>query len=256
MTTGPLRVLEHDAVVYRRTWRGSMLVSFISPLLFLAAMGVGLGNLVHNGTGTVEGVSYVRFLAPGLMAAAAMQTAVVEMTYPIMGKVHWQRIYEAMLATPLAVRDLLIGEVAWLTIRLTMVATVFFVVMVAFGTVRAPLALVAIPAAVLTGLAFGAPVLAFSATQTRDSGFAALNRFIVLPLFLLSGPFFPIEQLPRLLESVAWVAPLAHGVALTRGAVLGTLGAGSALVHVIVLGAYAVSGVVVARGTLTRRLIT
>ena len=99
-------------------------------------------------------------------------------------------------------------------------------------------------------------MLAFSATQTRDSGFAALNRFIVLPLFLLSGPFFPIEQLPRLLESVAWVAPLAHGVALTRGAVLGTLGAGSALVHVIVLGAYAVSGVVVARGTLTRRLIT
>jgi lipooligosaccharide transport system permease protein len=210
VTSAPLRVLEHDLAVYRRTWRGSILVSFISPVLFLAAMGVGLGNLVRNGAGTVDGVSYVRFLAPGLLAATAMQTAVIETTYPIMGKLHWQRIYEAMLATPLAVTDLLIGEIAWLTLRLITVASVFFVVMTVFGTVHTPSAPAAIPATVLTGLAFGTPVLAFSATQTRDSGFAALNRFLVLPLFLLSGPFFPIEQLPRLLEAVAWAFPLAH----------------------------------------------
>jgi lipooligosaccharide transport system permease protein len=254
--TGATHVLEYDLAVYRRTWRGSILVSFVSPVLFLAAMGVGLGGLVHSGAGTVEGVSYLDFLAPGLMAATAMQTASVETTFPIMGKVHWMRTYEAMLATPLAVRDLLAGEVTWLLIRLTTVAVVFFSVMALFGVVTSPEALLAIPAAVLTGLAFGLPILAYSATQRNTVGFAAIERFIILPLFLLSGPFFPIDQLPQALQVVAWLAPLAHGVALTRGAVLGTLSSEATALHIAVLAAYAIAGSLAARVTLRRRLVT
>lgn len=253
--SGAARVVEYNLAVYRRVWRGSVLVSFISPLFFLAAMGVGLGDLVRKGSGNVQGVSYLRFLAPGLMAASAMQTALFETTYPIIGKVYWQRIYDAMLATPLTVRDLHIGEIAWLAMRFTIVATLSFVVMALFGVVTSPLALLAIPATVLTGLAFGVPILAFSATQSNDAGFAPLQRFIVMPLFLLSGPFFPIEQLPGVFQAVAWVFPLAHGVALTRGVVLSTLGVGAAALHTAVLLAYVVAGTVAARQTLRRRLV-
>ncbi|HEY6380039.1 MAG TPA: ABC transporter permease [Candidatus Dormibacteraeota bacterium] len=254
--TGSAHVVEYDLLVYRHSWRGSMLVSFISPVLFLAAMGVGLGSLVKSGVGTVDGVSYLNFLAPGLMAATAMQTASVETTFPIMAKVFWMRTYEAMLATPLTVRDLLVGDVAWLLMRLVMVAAVYFVVMLLFGVVTAPGALLAIPAAVLTGLAFGAPILAYSATQKNTVGFAAIERFIILPLFMLSGTFFPIDQLPRVLQGVAWLAPLANGVALTRGAVLGTLSSEATAAHVAVLTVYAIAGIVAARVTLRRRLVT
>jgi lipooligosaccharide transport system permease protein len=253
--TGALHVVEYDAIAYRRTWRGSLLVSFISPLLFLAAMGVGLGDLVNRGSGGVAGVSYLHFLAPGLLAATAMQTATAEMTFPIMGKVHWLRIYEAMLATPLTVRDVLVGEVVWLSVRLAAVATIFFCVMAMFGVVTTPLALLAIPVGTVTGLAFGVPIMAFSATRHNDSGFAALQRFVIMPLFLLSGAFFPIDQLPRALEVVAWMAPLAHAVAVTRGAVLGSLGGWTTVGHVVVLAAYIAAGLVAARWALTRRLV-
>jgi lipooligosaccharide transport system permease protein len=253
---GAAHVLEYDLLVYRRTWRGSVLVSFVSPVLFLAAMGLGLGGLVRSGVGTLDGVSYLDFLAPGLMAATAMQTASIETTFPIVGKVIWMRTYEGMLATPLAVRDLLAGEAAWLVIRLTTVAVVFFAVMLLFGVVTGPGALLPIPAAVLTGLAFGLPILAYSATQRNTVGFAALERFIILPLFLLGGAFFPIDRLPPFLQAVAWLAPLAHGVALTRGAVLGTLGSEAAAFHVAVLAAYAIAGALAARVTLRRRLVT
>ena len=116
------RVLEHNLMVYRRVWHGSVLGSLISPVLFLAAMGIGLGGYVNRGgAGALGGVSYLAFLAPGLLAAQAMQTAAFETTYPIMGKIVWDKLYDAMLATPLTVRDLLAGELEWLVVRLTIV---------------------------------------------------------------------------------------------------------------------------------------
>lgn len=253
--TVSLSVLEHNALTYRRTWRGSVLVSFISPVFFLTAMGLGLGSLVNRGAGGIGGVPYRDFLAPGLLVAAAMQTAAIEMTYPIMAKVYWQRTYEAMLATPLRVRDLLVGEVSWISVRLAMVATLFFMVMGAFGTIHSAWALLALPAAVLTGLAFAAPILAYSATQTRDSGFSVIQRFIVNPLFLFAGTFFPIERLPLVLQVVANVSPLYHGIQLARGLSLGTLRPAAALLHLAVLAAYILAGVAAAAITLQRRLV-
>ena len=203
--TGALRFLEHHAVLYRRTWKGTIFVSFVSPLLFLAAMGLGLGSLISSGpVRTVDGVSYLAFLAPGLLAATTMQTAYVETTYPIIAKIQWLRTYDGMLATPLTIGNVVAGEISWLAFRLTMVATIFFLVMILFGTIHAALAPLAILVAILTGLAFGAPILAFTATQKTDNAFSVIGRFIITPLFLLGGAFFPIHQLPLVLQGIAW----------------------------------------------------
>ncbi|HEY4871586.1 MAG TPA: ABC transporter permease [Candidatus Dormibacteraeota bacterium] len=253
--TGALRVLEHHLTVYRRTWKGSLFMSFVSPVLFLAAMGLGLGSLISRGpVRTVDGVSYLIFIAPGLLAASAMQSAYVETTYPIMARIQWMRTYEGMLATPIAVLDVLVGEFGWLTFRLALGSSAFFLVMLLFGTIHSVLALLAILAAVLTGLAFAAPILAWTATRRTDQSFALIGRFLITPLFLVGGVFFPLHQLPQLLQGIAWLTPLAHGVALARSLSLGVL-APSAAIHLTVLLVYAAIGIVAARITLRKRLI-
>ncbi len=255
IATGAVRVVEHNALVFSRLWRGSIMVSFFTPLFFLASMGLGLGSLVNRGSGGVGGVPYINFLAPGLLAATTMQAAAFECMYPILGKILWDRIYDAMLATPLAVRDLLAGEVAWVTLRLLMVASIFWCVMAGFGVARTPESLLVIPAAVLNGLAFATPLLAFTATQRSDNAFSTIFRFVITPLYLLGGAFFPISKLPVALQAVAWATPLAHGVELCRGLVLGNLVARNALLHVTVLLAYTIVGVAFARPLLTKRLV-
>jgi lipooligosaccharide transport system permease protein len=253
--SGTLRVLEHNLMIYRRTWKGSIFVSFISPVLFLGAMGFGLGSLIARGPSrTVDGVPYLAFLAPALLAATAMQSAWVEATYPVLTRIQWLRTYEGMLATPLGVLDVLAGEFTWLALRLALGSCAFFLVMVLFGTVHSALALLAIVVAVLTGLAFAAPILAFTATQRKDTGFPFIGRFVITPLFLLGGVFFPIHQLPQLVQGIAWLTPLAHGVALARGLSVGQTPP-SAGIHLAVLLAYTVIGIVAARVTLQRRLV-
>jgi lipooligosaccharide transport system permease protein len=218
---GAGRVLQRNLLVYRRTWRGSLFGSFMTPLLYLTAMGIGLGTLMANGaSGMLGGVSYVAFLGPGILASSCMQSASFESTYPIVGKIMWRKNYEAILATPIQVHHLLLGELSWIAFRMMTMSSVFLVVLTLFGIPRSPLALLAIPAAMLTGLAFAAPIMAFSATRTNDSGFAALFRFVINPLFLFSGTFFPVSQLPGAVEGIAAATPLYHGVALVRGAVL------------------------------------
>jgi lipooligosaccharide transport system permease protein len=174
--------------------------------------------------------------------------------YPILAKILWDRIYDAMLATPLTVRDVLIGEVAWVTLRLLMVAAIFWVVMALFGVAHTPESLLVIPAATLNGLAFATPIMAFTATQRTDNAFSTIFRFVITPLFLLGGAFFPISKLPLVLQAVAWASPLAHGVELCRGLVLANLDAGGAVLHVAVLLAYTIAGVAFARPLLIKRL--
>lgn len=254
--TGALRVLEHNLIVYRRTWKGSVFMSFVSPILFLAAMGFGLGGLISRGpVRTVDGLSYLVFLAPGLLVATVMQSGYVETTYPIMARIQWERTYEGMLATPLRVFDVLAGEFGWLAFRLGLTSVAFFLVMLVFGTVHSALALLAIVVAVLTGLAFAAPILAWTATRRTDSSFALIGRFLITPLFLLGGVFFPIHQLPQLVQGIAWLTPLAHGVALARGLSAGVLPS-YAGIHLVVLLVYAAAGIVAARITLQRRLVS
>lgn len=250
-----LRVFEHNFLVYRRSWRGSVMVSFISPLLFLTAMGIGLGSLVNRGGGGVAGLPYLDFLAPGLLATTAMQTATIEATYPIMAKVYWEKTYEGMLATPIRVRDLLAGEMLWIMARLLLVELLFFAVMLIFRIPRSLESALSIIAAVLTGLAFATPILAFSAAQKNASGFAVLQRFVIMPLFLFGGAFFPLSRLPGPLQAVAWLTPISHGVQLTRGLTVGHLDAGATETDLAVVLVYLVGGLVAATFTLRRRLV-
>jgi lipooligosaccharide transport system permease protein len=249
------RVVEHNALVFRRLWRGSLTVSFFTPLFFLASMGLGLGGLVNRSSGGVGGVPYIDFLAPGLLAAVSMQTAAFECTYPLLGKIQWDHIYDAMLATPLVVRDLLIGEIAWVGLRLLLVASIFWIVMAVFGVAHTPESLLAIPAATLSGLAFATPLIAFTSTQKNDGVMGTIFRIVITPLFLFGGAFFPISRLPGVLQAVAWATPLAHGVALSRGLVLGNLVTRDGVLHVVVLLAYTIAGALIARPLLVRRLV-
>lgn len=252
---GAARVLQRNLLVYRRTWRGSVFGSFLTPLLYLTAMGIGLGSLIASGGNTVlGGVDYLHFLGPGILASSCMQTASFESTYPIMGKISWRRNYEAILATPLQVHHLLIGELSWIAFRMLMMSSAFLFVLTVFGIPRSPMALLAIPAAMLTGLAFAAPIIAFAATRHNDSGFAALFRFVVNPLFLFSGTFFPVSQLPDAIEWVAAATPLYHGVALVRGAVLDTMPATWPL-HLAYLLVFLGVTAVIAERLLRRRLV-
>jgi lipooligosaccharide transport system permease protein len=240
---------------YRRTWRGSIYSSVLSPLLYLGAMGVGLGTLVDaHGTASLGGLSYLAFLAPGLLAAAAMQAAVEESTYPVLGSVKWRRTYYAATASPLRPADLFHGHLLFTTMRLAMNSAIFLAVMAAFGTVASPWALAALPAAVLTGLAFAAPIEAWAITVTKDTSFALIFRFGLIPLFLFSGTFFPVTQLPAWLRPLAYATPLWHGVALCRSLTLGTATLGGSLAHVAYLAALVVVSVAVGDRTYRRRL--
>ena len=251
-----LRAYQYNLLSYKRTWRGSLTTTFLYPVLYLAAMGVGLGQLIDHGSKhAVEGVAYVWFLAPGLLAGTAMQIGANESTFPVMAGIKWLKTYLAMLATPLEVTDVLYGHFLWITTRVTMASAAFLGVMAAFHAVPSWWALAAFPAAVLTGAAFAAPVMAFSATRETDQSFIVLYRFGVVPLFLFSGTFFPISELPGWLQVAARFTPLYQGVSLCRGFVLGRPGGWDAVGHFAYLVAMLVAGVLAARVTYRRRLV-
>jgi len=255
--TVALRVYEHRALQYRRTFRASLFSSFGTPVLFLTAMGLGLGVYVDRTPDAVlGGLGYLQFLAPGLLASTVMQSGSFEATFPILGGLQWNRIFHAMYATPIPGRDVALGNMAWIATRLTLIATVFAAVIVVYGATESVLIVLAVPVAVLTGLAFALPIMAFTATQRRPDRFAAIFRFGVTPLFLFSGTFFPIESLPSFLQPVAWLSPLWHGVDLCRSLMLGTVGDAPllALAHLGILLTIVVAGALAAFRTVSARL--
>lgn len=252
-----LRAFAYWLAQYRRTWRGSAISTVLEPVGFLAAMGLGLGLLIDRGSGagTLGGVGYLEFIAPGLLAATAMQMTSFESTYPVMGAIKWHRTYHGMLATPLRPVDTLAGHLLFVAFRLTITSTAFALVMVLFGAVPSWWGVLAVPAAVLTGLAFAPAIFAFSATVEDPPAFAMLFRFGIMPMFLFSGTFFPVTQLPDWLEPVAYVIPLWHGVDLARDLTLGRPDLGSALVHVAYLSLWVAIGFLVAARRFEKRLV-
>jgi lipooligosaccharide transport system permease protein len=255
-TTTPrpaLRWLEHDLLVFRRGWHSYLVSGFSQPFLYLLSMGAGLGLYV-NRAGTPGGVSYIEYIAPALLVTQAMMAAAAEAAWPIMGKIVWDKTYLAALNTPMSATNLLSGDLLWIGFRAVLLAVLFFGVILLFGAVSSPLAVLAIPVAVLTALAFAAPIVAFTATQKTDQTFNVLFRFGITPLFLFSGTFFPVEKLPLFLQPVAWATPLYHGIAISRGLSIGQVDPIGDAVHLAVLVAFAVAGVVAARVTFRRRL--
>ena len=257
-TSTVARVFEHRYLQYRRTFRASIFSSFLSPVMFLAAMGLGLGTYVdQSGTDSLGGVSYLAFLAPGLLAATAMQSATFEAMFPIMNGLVWNKVFHAMHATPISPRDIAIGNLLWMVARLTLISAVFTLVIVLFGAAASWEIVLAIPAAVLTGMAFAGPIAAFAATQSTPNRFATIFRFGITPLFLLSGTFYPLENLPAILQAIAWLTPLYHGVALTRGLSLGTAGEEPLLMlaHLAVLLVFAIGGAIATIRMIQRRMV-
>jgi lipooligosaccharide transport system permease protein len=244
------------ATSYRRTWKGSVFTSFLVPLFYVLAMGVLLGGFVDAGPAELEGASsYLAFVAPGLVAAQAMETATGETTWPVMGKIKWERTYYAMTASPLAVADIVAAHLLFVAFRIAASCGVFLLVVSAFGVFDSWVGvLLAWPVTVLTGLSFAGLIHAFASTIRDETGFAVIYRLLVIPMFLFSGAFFPIENLSAPLEWTARLTPLWHGVDLTRMLVLGQLRPGLALVHVCVLLALTLAGWVLAVRRLDKRL--
>jgi lipooligosaccharide transport system permease protein len=257
MTTVALaaRPLEFFFAQYKRVWRGTAVTSVVTPVLYLLAFGFGLGTLVDRTTDLPEGITYLEFVAPGLLAATAMQLASFEASWPVLSAIKWSRQYHAMLATPLRVVDVLAGHQAFIAFRMLMTSSVYLAAIAAFGAVNSPLGLLAIPVTVLVGIAFAAPIAAWGAYTKTDQSFVAIFRFGILPMFLFSGTFFPIERLPAVLELVAYVTPLWHGVDLCRQLTLGDVDPASAAVHVAYLVAVATAGLVAAYYSYRRRLV-
>jgi len=252
----PARVVEANARVYRRTFRGSVVSTFLNPVLFLLAMGVGLGKLVDAGTGdSTLALPYLTFLAPGLLAATAMTTAAGDSSFPVMAGIKWRKTYEAVLATPLGVGDIIGGHLGWIAIRLTFVTLVYSGVMIAFGATSIGEGLISVPPAVLTGMAFAGMVTAYTATIKDEQWLANLFRFGITPLFLFSGTFFPITQLPGWLQPVAYATPLWHGVSLCRGVALHIGYTLSPWISVGYLAALMVLGYTLSRRQFTKRLV-
>ncbi|MFC4589571.1 ABC transporter permease [Sphaerisporangium corydalis] len=237
---------------YRRTWRSTIVVSVANPLLFLLAIGAGLGRLVAPEA--LDGMTYLEFFAPGMLAAAAMQNAYIESAFRVNGALRRDRSYVVAAATPLEPRDIMAGHLLFITFRIASSALAFAVVMVAFGASRSPMVVLTVPAALLTGLAFATPLAAWAVTVEKFGTLNAVFRFVLMPMYLLSGTFFTLDSLPAWLHTAAYALPLWHGVDLCRTLSLGTATLAGSLVHVAYLGAFAAGGVAVALVTYRRHL--
>jgi lipooligosaccharide transport system permease protein len=255
---GVLRQVDYWATLWRRTWRGVVASSFLSPFLYVLAMGVLLGGFVEADADTLEGAtSYLDFVVPGLIAAHAMQTAVNETTYPVMGMIKWQRIYESMLATPLEPRHVVGAHLASVVLHLAATCGLYTLVMLPFGVFATWWgAVLAFVAQLLCGTAFATLVYGYSTRVTSDQAFGVLFRLGVFPLFLFSGAFFPVDNLGDVGAWLARLTPLWHGVNLSRMLALdqvtwwvAAVNAGVLLVLVALGWRWSVTG-------LTKRMIT
>ena len=241
--------------VYRRTWRSSIWSSILGPICYLGAMGFGLGSLVDkHGTASLGGVPYLAFLAPAILASSAMTTGMDESTFPVYGSMKWNKIYIGAQASPLRPADIFRGHLLFMIMRICLNVAIFMVVMCAFGAERSAWVVLAIPAAVLTGAAFAAPLAAWSVTRKTETSFNVVFRFGMIPLMLFSGTFFPLSQLPAWLRPLAYATPLWHGVALCRAFSLGQVNWLEALGHVLYLAVLAGTGVWAGARTYSRRL--
>ena len=224
---------------------------FAEPVLYLLSIGVGVGALVGDvQLGGGRSVPYQVFVAPGLLAASAMNGAVFDATFNFFVKYKYAKTYDALLATPLSVTDVAVGETTWALLRGAIYATAFLAAMVVLGLVQSWWAVLAVPAAVLIGFAFAGAGLAGTTWMRSFTDFDYVTLAIV-PLFLFSATFFPLDRYPDALRWVVQATPLYQGVALERALVLGHVGWGAA-VNAGYLAAMGAAGLAVA----TRRLGT
>ena len=254
---GVRRQVDYWATVFRRTWRGSVISSFVSPLFYVVAMGVLLGGFIAGDPTKLEGAtSYLSFIVPGLVATHAMQIAVGETSYPVMGMMKWHKTYYSMIATPLEPRHLVAANLMFVLFRLATACGVFMLVLAPFGVFESWWSpLLAYLSQVLVGMAFATLVYGFSARLRSPEGFGVLFRLGVFPLFLFSGAFFPVGNLGAVGERMAQLTPLWHGVSLSRMFCIDVVDWSTAAVNITVLVALIAFGWWWSVTGLTKRLV-
>jgi lipooligosaccharide transport system permease protein len=211
-----MRVWLRDVLVFSKVWKQGLLPQFFDPLFYLMAMGFGLGTYLAR----VNGIPYREFIAPGLVASSVMWAASFETTWNIYFKMEEKRLYDAILATPVEVPDLVLGEVAWAATRAVIYGSTFIVIVACFGLVASPWVLAVPPFLALGGACFGMLGIGFSAMAARVDMYSYYFTLFVTPMFLFSGIFYPFDKLPDWVGTVAWFTPLYHLVNVTRSLIL------------------------------------
>jgi len=219
-----------NLTVGRKTLLITLVPRFLEAIAYLAVMGLGLGAYVTN----LNGVDYVRFIAPGIAGATVMFGAILETTYNAFVRIHVRRVYEAAVTTPLSVQDVVVGEYLWATTRAVAYGAIFLAVMVAFGLVSSAWAWLCIPVMVIGALVFAVLGMLYTAFVSNIESFNIFFTAILTPMFLFGGVFFPFDRLPQWAQAIAWCLPLANLVAVLRALTLGTASAFTAL-HLLVL---------------------
>ena len=214
---GSLHVLEARLINMKKFASVIIFYSVANPLLYLLAIGAGVGTLINRSSGGIDGVPYLVFLAPALLANAAIQGSMDETVFPTLSGFLWSKIFYGMNSTPLNGRQIALGVYWAAMVRNAFTVGTYYIVMLAFGVLKAPHAWLAIPAGFLAGAAFGAVMLAFAGNvKNEDHFFTFVGRFIIQPMFFLSGTFFPLSSIPIYLRWIGWISPLWHATDLGR----------------------------------------
>jgi len=263
--SGRYLVWEYLLRCWRRYLVSSLAEAVGTPLLYLLALGVGLGSLIDSnlagGTGSIPaGISYLDYIAPALLVAAAIQVGVGESSYPAYSRFKWTRVFWGITATPVRPSEVCDGEVLFIATRMLAGSTLYYLVLLAFNAAGRPAGLLMVPIAMLTGLSCAVWMLALGARMHSDGGaFNVVLRFVIVPMTLFSGSFFPITEMPLAVRWIAWISPLWHGNELARGAALGSEfaagGAWGAAGHLGYLLVLLFAGLLVARHGYRRRLV-
>ncbi|MDE3133363.1 MAG: ABC transporter permease [Acidobacteriota bacterium] len=244
----PLYAFRYWLKLYSRTWRATVVISVANPLLFLLGIGVGLGHIVDQShSATLGGVSYADFFAPGLLAASAMQTAFVECGGRVSSAAGWEGSYRAAATTPMQPGEIMAGHMLFAAFKLALTSAAFILVMEIFGVTAGWWGLLVWPAALLTGLAFAAPLAAWTVTLRSYTKINSVFRFVIMPMYMFSGTFFALSELPHGIRVIAQVLPLAQGVDLCRSLSLGSAALPATLGHSAYLLALVLAGLAVAR---------
>ena len=210
------RLWQRNAAIYKRTYKLNIIPNFFEPVFLLVAMGLGLGAYLS----TIQGVRYVDFIAPGLLATSAMFGTSFEVTFNAFVKLHFGKIYDAAMSTPLTPEDIALGELLWGTTRAFTYGMVFLVIVAFFGVVHTPLVVLAPVAIVLVGMMFSVIGLTFTAIIPHIDYYTYYWTMFLTPMFLFSGIFFPLDRLPEWFQTAAWFVPLYQAVRLMRALML------------------------------------
>lgn len=227
--------------------------SFGNPIIYLLALGVGLSNLVPEG---IEGVPFLVFVAPAMLMSTILSVGAEEGMYPVLSGFKWHKVFFAIHATPITPGQIVAGFFVHLAIRFAFTSGIFFLAIVAFGAVPLPTGWLMIPISILGAFAIMTPLAAYSARLEDDRGqFALIQRLVVMPMFLFSGTFFPISEIPDWIEWVAWISPLWHASQLGRIVSYGlSEPIWLTILHVAVLAAFALAGALLTRRGFIARL--